>query len=110
MKLFIYIILIFFSIQQLSAETISHDRAEALLIKTLSENSKTAKFREKYADFEKSLYDHVGDSKTAKFIDSYKKVELGIVIEHVKGVNLDACSLESKQTILVCDNRKYQLK
>ena len=122
MKLVNIISLIIFSSLQLFAGSISHAEAEKLLISSLSSNSKSAQFRDKYANLERDMVEknskysndeikvYLKDSKAAKFRESYLKMEEKILHEHVKSINLDSCSLDSMKTILMCNNSSYPLR
>jgi len=122
MKLVNILALIIFSSLQLFAGSVSHAEAERLLISSLSTNSKSAQFRDKYANLEKNLVErgskysadelnsYLKDSKSAQFRENYLKMEEKILHEHVKGINLDSCSIDSRKTILMCDNASYSLQ
>jgi len=122
MKLVNIIALVIFSSLQLFAGSISHAEAEKLLISSLSSNSKSAHFRDKYANLERDMVEkgskystdelkvYLKDSKAAKFRENYLKMEEKILYEHIKGINLDSCSLDSLKTILVCNNASYPLR
>ena len=122
MKLVNIISLIIFSSLQLFAGSVSHAEAEQLLISSLSSNSKSAQFRDKYASLEREMVEknskysndevkvYLKDSKAAKFRENYLKMEEKILQEHVKSINLDSCSLDNMKTILVCNNSSYTLR